>query len=47
MICKQRSESENYTENKAVVGHERIPDNRKLQELAGRPELIFGKDSKG
>ena len=33
VICKQRSESENYTENKAVVGHERIPDNRKLQEL--------------
>ena len=23
----------NYTENKAVIGHERIPDNRKLQEL--------------
>ena len=33
VICKQRSESENYTENKAVIGHERIPDNRKLQEL--------------
>ena len=33
VICKQRSESENYTENKALVGHERIPDNHKLQAL--------------
>ena len=33
VICKLRSESENYTENKAVFGHDRIPDNRKLQEL--------------